>query len=185
MNLTKEKRWLAEDLYEVTEVDVLIQEDGTILMYSYDGEEYLNPSEEDFFSESKEEAEAHRKLIKPDNIKQIRRYIELLFMHSKFDELEEVLPNGVYKNFLKGYGAQHCISFKEWRQIESAIAGIINIGGYSFRADQILKVRHIGGKENRLTVILTDGTEIHTEAFDSTIIKAIVGENFSNVHFKK
>lgn len=186
MNLTKEKRWLAEGLYDVCEVDAVVQEDGKIFMYSYDGCEFLHPSEKEFFSTSKEKAEEYAKSIIPENAEQVKNYLSLLYQHDNDEELEKFLPNPILKCYKEFFSSAISFTYSELQQVKSAIGGIINIGGYSFRPDMIHSVRYIGDKSEDMIVILTNGKEVPTRnTVERIIIKAVVCENNSGLHFKK
>lgn len=186
MNYTKEKRWLAEGLYDVCEVDAVVQEDGKIFMYSYDGDEFLHPSKKDFFSTSKKEAEEHAKTIIPENAEQIKEYLNLLHQHDDEEELKKFLPNPILKCYKEYVSSAISFTYSEFQQVKSAIGGIINIGGYAFRPDMIHSVRYIGDKSEDMIVILTNGKEVHTRnTVERIIIKAVVCENNSGLHFKK
>lgn len=186
MNLTKEKRWLAEGLYDVCEVDAVVQEDGKIFMYSYDGDEFLHPSQKDFFSTSKKEAEEYAKSIIPENAEQVKNYLRLLHEQDNDEELEKFLPSSILKCYKEHFSSVISLTYSEFQQIRSAIGGIINIGGYSFRPDMIHSVRYIGNKSEDMIVVLTNGKEVPTRnTVERIIIKAVVCDNYSGLHFKK
>lgn len=186
MNLTKEKRWLAEGLNEICEVDAVVQEDGKIFMYSYDGQEFFRPSSTDYLSTSKEEAEEYAKSIIPENAEQVKNYLRLLHEQDNDEELEKFLPNPILKCYKEHFSSAISFAYCELQQVKSAIGGIINIGGYSFRPDMIHSVRYIGNKSEDMIVILTNGKEIPTRnTVERIIIKAVVCDNYSGLHFKK
>ena len=186
MNLTKEKRWLAEGLNEICEVDAIIQENGTVFMYSYDGQEFFRPSSTDYLSTSKEEAEEYAKSIIPENAEQVKNYLNLLHQHDDEEELEKFLPSSILKCYKEHFSSVISFTYSELQQIKSAIGGIINIGGYSFRPDMIHSVRYIGNKSEDMIVVLTNGKEIPTRnTVERIIIKAVVCDNYSGLHFKK
>lgn len=176
--LKKETRWAVSKTYfTVREVDVLLDEEGKIVLYSEkNDEEYYEPGESTLFFCTNEEAEGAKMKLVPCNKEQVKNYLDSLFENANYDEMKEWLPLGVYRCFKSGCDNFFFRNHTEVDQIRDAIRGYINIKEYSFRPSEVV---HVNWKvSGEAIVTLRDGKEIRTgERNDVFILRCMFGSN--------
>jgi hypothetical protein len=178
MNYKKEERYMVDGFHNPVLTVVLVNEAGKVEFYSLEDNNYYDRATDELFFSTLEKALQHRESIIPKDLDKYKEYLEYIYENSSDEHLEELLPEGLYKNYKRGVGTSLVFGYKQLEKIKKAIQGLIEIGPYTVKREEITRICFL--KDDRVEVKLTHGeTLISKDKVEKMILECLFGDNYS------